>query len=541
MRQGEHLMQPNDLVSALTRPEAYPQHPAAVSMRQTHISWLFFTEDFVYKIKKPVNFGFLDFTTLEARRFFCEEEIRLNRRLTSDVYLGVVEVKAENGRVHLGGAGEVIDYAVHMRRLPETRMLPTLLAAGHVTPATMHRLAHLLTDFHAQAETGPVINQDGTMATILGNWEENFTQTRPYLDWPLSRAAYDRIRSRVLTFCHLQAARFDERIAAGRIRDGHGDLRAEHICLTEPIAIFDCIEFNHRFRYGDVAADVAFLAMDLEGQGFADLSQTFVSAYVDYSGDSALRNVLDFYKCYRAFVRAKVECFRMDDPVVTSKDKRLAARAASDYLLRAARYADALKRPRLLLCCGLMGSGKSVLAEALAPGLGLTVLRSDVIRKELAGMQPTTAVRMPYGEGIYSAERDEATYTELFKQAERLLSQGGSALLDASFQHARHRTQAMQLAARAGAEFFVLECWCSEEELRRRLEARVAQGNSVSDGRWELLAQQRQAFEPLFEVPPPQHIKVDTTRAPTLVAAEVMRQLERRDSLSSSPSSPSLG
>jgi predicted kinase len=342
----------------------------------------------------------------------------------------------------------------------------------------------------------------------------------------------------VLTFCRLQAARFDERIAAGRIRDGHGDLRAEHICLTEPIAIFDCIEFNHRFRYGDVAADVAFLAMDLEGQGFADLSHAFVSAYVEHSGDGALRNVLDFYKCYRAFVRAKVECFRMDDPVVTSKDRRLAARAASDYLLRAARYADALKRPWLLLCCGLMGSGKSVLAEALAPNLGLTVLRSDVIRKELAGMQPTTATRTPYGEGIYSPERSDATYTQLFKQAERLLSQGDSVLLDASFQHARHRTQAMQLAARAGVEFLVLECWCSEEELRRRLEARVAQGNSVSDGRWELLAQQRQAFEPLFEVSPPQHIKVDTTRASTLVAAEVMRQLEQRDSLSSSPSSP---
>lgn len=524
-------MQPTELVNALTRPEAYPERPAEVSMRQTHISWLFFTEDFVYKMKKPVDFGFLDFTSLEARRFFCEEEVRLNRRLTSDVYLGVVEVKAENGQVRLGGAGEVIDYAVHMRRLPEDRMLPTLLAAGNVTSATMHQLAHLLADFHAQAETGPAIDQDGTMATILGNWQENFTQTRPYLDWPLSREAYDKIRARVLRFCRLQAARFEERIAGGRIRDGHGDLRAEHICLTEPIAIFDCVEFNHRFRYGDVAADVAFLAMDLEGQGFADLSRAFVRAYVEYSGDRSLPSVLDFYKCYRAFVRAKVECFRMDDPAVTSQDKRAAARAASGYLLRAARYAGALERPWLLLCCGLMGSGKSVLGEALAPDLGLTVLRSDVVRKELAGMQPTTAAHTPYGEGIYSAEHSEATYTQLFKHAERLLSQGSSVLLDASFQHARHRTQAMRLAARVGAEFRVLECWCPEEELRRRLEARVAQGRSVSDGRWELLDQQRQAFEPLFEVPPPQHIKIDTTPAPKLVAEAVMRQLAQRDSL----------
>jgi uncharacterized protein len=524
-------MQPTELVNALTRPEAYPERPAEVSMRQTHISWLFFTEDFVYKMKKPVNFGFLDFTTLEARRFFCEEEVRLNRRLTSDVYLGVVELKAENGQVHLGGSGEVIDYAVQMRRLPEDRMLPTLLAAGKVTTATMQQLAHLLADFHAQAETGPAVNQDGTMGTILRNWEENFTQTRPYLDWPLSREAYDRIRSRVLTFCRLQPGLFDQRIADGRIRDGHGDLRAEHICLTEPIAIFDCIEFNHRFRYGDVAADVAFLAMDLEEHSFADFSQAFVRGYVEYSGDRALLSVLDFYKCYRAFVRAKVECFRMDDPAVTAGDRRLAARAASDYLSRAARYADALKRPWLLLCCGLMGSGKSVLAEALAPNLELTVLRSDVIRKELAGMQPTATAHTPYGEGIYSAERSEATYTQLFKQAERLLSQGCSVLLDASFQHARHRTQAMQLADQVGAEFCVLECWCPEEELRRRLEGRVSQGNSVSDGRWELLAQQRQAFEPLFEVSPAQHIKVDTTQAPARVVEDVMRQLAQRGSL----------
>lgn len=523
-------MQPTDVVNGLTRPEAYPEHPAEVSMRQTHISWLFFTEDFVYKMKKPVNFGFLDFTTLEARRFFCEEEVRLNRRLTSDVYLGIVEVKAENGHVHIGGSGEVIDYAVQMRRLPEDRMLPSLLAAGEVTSATMQQLARLLATFHARAETGQAINQDGTMATILRNWEENFAQTRPYLDWPLSREAYDTIRSRVLTFCRLRAARFDQRIVDGRIRDGHGDLRAEHICLTEPIAIFDCIEFNHRFRYGDVAADVAFLAMDLEALGVADLSQAFVQAYVEHSEDRALLSVLDFYKCYRAFVRAKVECFRTDDPIVEAGDKRRAARAASAYLSQAARYADALKRPWLLLCCGLMGSGKSVLADALAPRLELTVLGSDVIRKELAGMQPTNTAHAAYGEGIYTPERTEATYNHLFKRAECILSQGNSVLLDASFQRARHRTQAMLLAAQIGADFCVVECWCPEEELRRRLEARVAQWSAVSDGRWELLAQQREAFEPLFEVPPPQHVKVDTTQAPELVAEEVMRQLAQRGS-----------
>jgi aminoglycoside phosphotransferase family enzyme/predicted kinase len=521
-------MDPSAVINALSHPDAYPDRPAEVSMRQTHISWLFFTEHFVYKVKKPVNFGFLDFTTLEARRHFCEEEARLNRRLASDVYVGVLEVKAKDGYIRLGGQGEVVDYALQMRRLPEDRMLPTLLAKGDVTPETMRRLAHLLAAFHARAETGPAINQDGTVATIVGNWEENFAQTAPYLDWPLGRDAYEKIRGRVLAFCRTHTWLFDQRVAQGRIRDGHGDLRAEHICVTEPMAIFDCIEFNHRFRYGDVAADVGFLAMDLEERGFADLSQAFVQAYVTSAGDHELLSVLDFYKCYRAFVRAKVECFRTDDPAVPGGDKRLAARAASRYCQLAARYADALRSPWLLLCCGLMGSGKSVLAKALAQRIDLTVLSSDVMRKELAGIEPTTPARTAYGEGIYTAERTEATYAQLLKRAECLLSQGRSVLLDASFQRTSHRTQAMQLAARTGAEFCVLECWCPEEELRRRLESRVGQGNSVSDGRWELLAQQRQTFEPLFEIPPQHHLRVDTTQEPDLAVEFVLRQLAQQ-------------
>ena len=518
-------MESTDVVKALSRPEAYPDHPAEVSMQQTHISWLFFTRDFVYKVKKPVNFGFLDFTSLEARRHFCEEEARLNRRLAPDVYLGVRDITAADGEIRLGGPGHVIDYALQMRRLPDDRMLPALLAAGEVTSDTMCRLAALLAAFHATAESGPAIDHDGTVDVILGNWEENFTQARPYLDWPLAREASDEIRRRVLAFCRTRASLFERRIAAGRIRDGHGDLRAEHICVTDPIVIFDCIEFNHRFRYGDVAADVAFLAMDLEERGFPDLAQTFVRAYGAYAEDAELPSVLDFYQCYRAFVRAKVACFRLDDPTVPAGEQRQAARAAARYLELAASYATRLRRPWLLLCCGLMGSGKSVLAGALAQRAGLHVLSSDVIRKASAGVQPTTPTPMTYGEGLYTAERIETTYRQMFEQAESLLAEGHSVVLDASFIRQRHRLQATQLAARVGAEFCIVECWCPEEELRRRLEARVAQGDSVSDGRWELLAEQRQAFEPLFDVPPAQHLRVDTTLASDLVVDVVLSQL----------------
>jgi aminoglycoside phosphotransferase family enzyme/predicted kinase len=518
-------MQSSAMIEALSQPDAYPDRSTQVSMRQTHISWLFFTERFVYKLKKPINFGFLDFTTLEARKFFCEEEVRLNRRLAPEVYLGVVEVKAHDRCIHFEGSGEIVDYAVQMRRLPEERMLPTLMAEGQVTVEMIRQLARLIADFHAQAETGDDIDQAGTGATVLANWQENFAQTRPYLDFPLRGDTWESIRGRVLAFCRARTQLFDQRIAEGRIRDCHGDLRAEHICLTEPIAIFDCIEFNRRFRYSDVAADVAFLAMDFDAQGCPEFSQALVHAYVEASGDQGLLSVLDFYKCYRAFVRAKVECFRADDPTVSAGEKRLALRAANRFCRLATRYADALRRPWLLISCGLMGTGKSVLAEALARRLDLEVVSSDITRKKLAGLRAKASTPSAYGEGLYTAEWTEATYAHLFQQAERLLCQGRSVLIDASFQRARHRRQAMALAQRLGTAFCVLECWCPEDEIRRRLEARVARGGAVSDGRGELLAQQRQSFEPLFDVPPQHYLRLDTTRPPEVVAEEVLQQL----------------
>ena len=301
--------------------------------------------------------------------------------------------------------------------------------------------------------------------------------------------------------------------------------------MTEPIAIFDCIEFNRRFRHGDVVADVAFLAMDLDERGYPDLSQAFIDAYSTFSGDHGLRSMLNFYKCYRACVRAKVECFRLDDPMTTVGEKRTALRAAYRYCQLAARYADALPRPWLLISCGLMGTGKSMLAETLAQQLDLQVLSSDVTRKRLAGLQPTAPARAEYGEGLYTEAWTEATYAHLFQEAEQLLSHGQSALIDASFQRACHRRHAMQLARRLGAAFCVLECWCPEDEIRRRLQARAACRGAVSDGRWELMDQQRRAFEPLFEVPPLQHLRVDTTQRPAVAAEVVVRQLWPRGEL----------
>jgi aminoglycoside phosphotransferase family enzyme/predicted kinase len=531
-------MDPCTVVTALSRPEAYPDRPSGVSLRQTHISWLFFTDRFVYKLKKPVNFGFLDFTSLEARKRFCEEEARLNRRLAPGVYVGVVEVKASEGAIRLGGDGTTVEYALQMHRLPEERMLPAQLARGEVTPETMQGLARLLADFHSHADTGDEVNEGGSLATVMGNWEENFAQTRPYLDFPLNREMYARIRAHVLAFCHTRAGLFEQRIAEGRIRDGHGDLRAEHICLTEPTVIFDCIEFNHRFRHGDVAGDVAFLAMDLDERGFPELSQAFVQAYIECAGDPGLLELLDFYKCYRAFVRAKVECFRSDDPGVPAAEQRAALQTARRYWELAARYAEALRPPWLLLTCGLMGTGKTALAEALAKQMPLAVFNSDATRKRLAGVPATVHAYADYGEGLYTPAQTEETYAQLFRLAEGALARGDSVLLDASFQRARHRRLAREVAQRTGARFRVLECWCPRDEIRRRLDARVTRGGAVSDGRWELLERQERSFEPLFEIPPGEHLRVDTTQPPQAAAAQVVAALGLREP--ASPTKPVL-
>jgi predicted kinase len=386
-------------------------------------------------------------------------------------------------------------------------------------------LARLLADFHSRADTGGEVNEGGSLATVLGNWEENFAQTRPYLDFPLERESYERIRALVLAFCHTRARLFERRIAEGRIRDGHGDLRAEHICLTEPTVIFDCIEFNHRFRHGDVAADVAFLAMDLDERGFPELSHAFIQAYIQCTGDPGLLEVLDFYKCYRAFVRAKVECFRADDPGVPAAEQRAALRTARRYWDLAARYAEALRPPWLLLTCGLMGTGKTALAEALATQMPLTIFDSDATRKRLAGVPPTLRACADYEEGLYTPARTEETYAQLFRLAEGALARGDSVLLDASFQRARHRGLARELAQRTWARFCVLECWCPRAEIRRRLDARGVQGGVVSDGRWELLERQERSFEPLFEIPPGEHLRVDTTQPPQAAAARVVAAL----------------
>jgi len=331
------------LQKALLNPEIYPDHPKKVGFFETHISLLFFTGNCVYKVKKPVDFGFLDFTSLEKRKFFCEEEVRLNRRLSPEIYLGVVKITKDEDQISLDGPGEVVEHAVRMKQMPEEFLMDKLLERGQVVPRMIEAVSEKLARFYSTAETSDVIKSFAKPERVKQDTDENFEQTEKYIDLTISKDAYTEIRDRTNQFLRTQAEIFYRRIAADRIRDCHGDLRLEHIFWGDEISIFDCIEFNERFRYTDVAADIAFLAMDLDYHGREDLAEHLIRTYIGKSDDQDLIKVLDFYKCYRAYVRGKVESFRLDDPNIAEKEKKEALQRAKKYFSLAYSYAQRFK------------------------------------------------------------------------------------------------------------------------------------------------------------------------------------------------------
>ncbi len=327
------------LVDFLQDPASYPEQPSGIALVQTHISWVFIGDEYVYKLKKPVDFGFLDFSTLEKRRFYTEEELRLNRRFSPDVYLAVVPISDRHGTYLLGDDSNVVEYALRMRRISEDHMLYRLLERGAAGDDVLRRVGIHLARVYDTIASDDVARPFGGLDVISHNITENFEQTAKYIGGPLSGDAYDAIRTWSMAFLRNRADVFTDRVAGGRIKECHGDLHLQHICVDgENISVFDCIEFNERFRYGDVASDVAFLAMDLDYNAHQALADAFVQSYVAESGDVGLMDVLRFYKTYRAYVRAKVTSFMLDDAGLDEATKAKALRTAGRYYDLAGRY-----------------------------------------------------------------------------------------------------------------------------------------------------------------------------------------------------------
>ncbi len=515
------------LIDAMKKTDFYPHHPAEVEFIQTHISYVFIAGNFVYKVKKHLQFDFLDFTTLKKRKFYCEEELRLNKRLASDTYLDVVAISEDaQGNLTLGEEIKIIDYAVRMKKLPADRMLKTLLFRGLADENIIDKVAGKIASFHQEARTGSHIDEMGKITNIRHNHEENFAEVLKYINVTIPEYQYKFIQEYVNKFLAEKETLFEKRVADHKIRDCHGDLHLDHICINSEITIFDCIEFNERFRLGDVAQDVAFLTMDIDFNGYPLHAENFVQSYIRYSGDTDMLTLLNFYRCYYAYVRGKVTSFRLSQREISHNERLEIMKTAKRYFDLAYAYATRLDKPVLILTTGLMGSGKSNQAKIIAERLGAELICTDVLRKETFEIKSAERRYEDFGQGIYSAEISRMIYQKVFDMAQEKLKRGKAVIIDGSFKKHEERQRAMELAKGLGIRFYILYCVCPDEITKKRLERRVMENDNASDGRWELFQKQRDDFD-MIEMIPANHIfTMDTSDNPEMMREKIIRKIK---------------
>lgn len=493
---------PQTIARFLRDPASYPDHPESVELVETHISRVFLTPQYAYKLKKPVQFEFLDFSTVERRHHACCQELRLNRRLAPDVYLDIIPITLDAaGRLILGGAGTPVDWVVQMRRLPANRALDVLLNENQVTAELTSQIADYLAGFYAGLSPIPT---NGTEYRAALDRHIRANADTLLAELPAERDRIERIRCAQLKFLLLQADSFDLRTKEGRLVDGHGDLRPEHIYLEDRPVVIDCIEFSDELRKVDIADELGFLAMECEQLGAAQVGDQVLAAYRRRCLDEFPASLLLFYKCYRAVVRTKVTLLRADQAVNSTRASLM--RPVRKYLGWADKYASALGRPCLVVFSGLMGSGKSTLAARLAESFGARRLSTDTIRRTMLGLSDAPAA---YGEGKYEPGLRQGVYEELFRQGAEVLRRGQSVVLDGAFLTRALRTRARELGTRGGAVALFVFCECPREAALYRIQGRARAANDTSEARPELYDLQAREFEPLWDEGPA--VTVDTT------------------------------
>jgi aminoglycoside phosphotransferase family enzyme/predicted kinase len=514
----------------LLHPEAYPELDAAsIELVQTHISWVFLLKEDVFKIKRPVALGFLDFSSVEARKAACEAELRLNARLAAGTYLGVVPVIAgPDGQHRIGGpAGPVVDWAVHMKRLPEAQRADELLRRGELTVDIVDALAARIARFHADAPTDERKAQFGSAAAVGSCVEDNFAETASTVTRYLRQEEFDEIKRWQRAFLRDNLRLFEQRIAAGRVRDGHGDLRLEHVYVAgDPSpTIIDCIEFNDRFRYADVCSDVAFLSMDLAAHGRVDLAERLLSRYARESNDFDLFAFVDFYESYRAYVRGKIASLVADDGAIPwSAQKEARDHARRYFLLALSSHRRSLLGPSVIAIGGLIASGKSTIADAVSGQMNAPVVDADRTRKSMLGVAADRPVHDPAWQGAYDSAFTDKVYAELFRRANVVLASGRPVVIDASFRSRAHRNAARDLARANRAPFLFVECRVSRELTKARLEAR-SRGPAVSDGRLAIFDAFAAEFEAVTEFSEHEHFAIDTGRDLPITLAQLNERL----------------
>jgi len=512
------------LIRAMMQANFYPYRADSVELRQTHISYVLLAGDYVYKVKKPVRFTFLDYSSLEKRRHFCHEEIRLNRRLAATVYLDVLAIVGDGERFGLRDSPRqeetICEYAVKMRRLPEEYFLDRLIQEGKARKEDFDRIAAILADFYATAAIDRA-SLYGSPEMIRLNLERNVAELAPCVGETLTLDEFKHVQDYHLSFLTENRAIFETRARDGRVREGHGDLRAEHICLEKDPVIFDCIEFSEEFRYCDAASEIAFLSMDLDYLGVPTLSNYFVTSFQNLTKDPGLSRLLPLYKTYRACVRGKVETLKSREPEVPEKEQREAKSRARRYFHLAYCYASGPCPAAIIVVCGLAGSGKSTIARILGARTGYQIFNSDVIRKQLAGIPLTSHLQHEYGAGLYNESVNALTYDCLLKQAEHGIKMGKGAIVDATFKDPQHRRLVIEMSSRTGVPVLFVECRASEETTFRRLQERQQRPGEVSDATVAVYLRQRKEFAPLTEIPDSSRTVLDTEGDPDEAAIRV--------------------
>jgi uncharacterized protein len=494
------------LIEQMQQPGFYP-HPCQepIQLIQTHCSYVLLTGDYVYKLKKPVNFGFLNYSTLELRQQFCHEELRLNKRGAESLYLEVLPIYKSGEQYQLGATGDAVEYALKMRQFPDEALFSTMFESGAITESQIEELGRVVARYHSKAPTNDYISSFGLPAKVREAFDENYEQTVGYIGGPQTQQQFDETKQYTDKFFEQKAELFQSRITNNFIRECHGDLHMRNICLWHnQILLFDCIEFNEPFRFVDVMYDVAFVVMDLEARGRKDLANIFLNTYVEQTGDWEGLQLLPLYLSRQAYVRAKVTSFLLGDPGVPVSVKEESAKTAAAYYTQAWQYTYS-SNGKLILMSGVSGSGKSTTARYLAKLRGAIHLRSDAVRKHLGGI----GLYERGSSELYSSEMTAKTYTRLLDLGIMLANQGFTVILDAKYDRVQLRSDAISKATHQGIPIQIIQCTAPVEVLNARLSSR---SGDIADATVDLLSSQLQSLE-AFTDSEKSYIKIlDTTQ-----------------------------
>lgn len=488
------ILQPISLVNSLMQPDLFDPPVEKCVLIETHISWVILAGPYAYKIKKSINLGFLDFSTLEKRRFYCQEELRLNKRLAPAIYLAVIPITGTVEHPQWAGKGEAIEYAVKMQAFPQQAQLDRVLAIGALQPRQIDILARHIANFHDQIDVAGVDTMFGDPERIRQPIEENFRQIREHVTNAKALHSLVELERWSQSTFHALQSLFEQRKSGGFVRECHGDMHLRNIAWVDDAPlVFDCIEFNLTLRWIDVMSDVAFLVMDLQVRKQPELAQRFVNNYLQHTGDYAGMGVLRFYQVYRALVRAKIDAIRADQAGISREEQAEAEKDFFDYLKLALSYVRPAK-PQLIITRGMSASGKSTVTQPLLEQLGAIRIRSDVERKRLFGLKAEDDGQSAVGKGIYTTKATERTYRKLEELAAQIIDAGHSVIVDAVFLQYEERQHFRKLAETRQTSFVILECTADAETLRQRI---VQRKNDVSDADLKVLDMQRSQWQSL--------------------------------------------